>query len=48
MDTSRLKQFLGRDYETVMQYTIENALADSFQPASSPAVAPAEATSKVG
>ena len=32
MDTSRLKQFLGRDYESVMQYTIEDALADSFRP----------------
>ena len=48
MDTSRLKQFLGRDYETVMRYTVEDALADSFQPASAPAVAPTEATSKVG
>lgn len=48
MDTARLKQFLGRDYEKVMQYTIENALADSFRPASVHAAAPAEATSKVG
>ncbi len=30
MDTTRLKQMLGADYEKVMQYTIEDALADSF------------------
>lgn len=30
MDTSRLKHMLGSNYETVMQYTIEEALADSF------------------
>jgi nucleoside-diphosphate-sugar epimerase len=48
MDTSRLKQFLGREYETVIQYTVEDALADSFQPAPVPTAAPAEAESKVG
>ena len=48
MDTSRLKQFLGRDYETVMQYTIEDALADSFRPAEAPVAAPAETASKAG
>lgn len=31
LDTSRLRQFLGNDYEKVMQYTISQALADSFQ-----------------
>jgi nucleoside-diphosphate-sugar epimerase len=30
MDTSRLQQFLGRDYESVIQYTVEDALRDSF------------------
>ncbi len=33
MDTTRLKDFLGRDYEQVIQFTIEDALRDSFQPA---------------
>lgn len=31
MDTTRLKKFLGRDYERVIQYTIKDALADSFK-----------------
>ena len=30
MDTTRLQQFLGNDYEKVMQFTVEEALADSF------------------
>jgi nucleoside-diphosphate-sugar epimerase len=30
MDTTRLKQMLGTDYEKVMQYTVEDSLADSF------------------
>lgn len=30
MNTSRLQQFLGSDYENVIRYTIEDALADSF------------------
>ena len=30
MDTSRLQQFLGGDYERVIQYTVEEALRDSF------------------
>ena len=30
MDTSRLREFLGNDYENVIRYTIEAALADSF------------------
>jgi nucleoside-diphosphate-sugar epimerase len=34
MDTSRLRHFLGSDYERVIQYTVERALSDSFQPAS--------------
>lgn len=40
MDTSRLQKFLGPDYETVIQHTVEEALADSFTtppPASSKA-----------
>ncbi len=30
MDTSRLQQFLGSDYSRVIQYTVEDALKDSF------------------
>lgn len=30
-DTSRLKQFLGPDYERVIQYTVATALQDSFK-----------------
>jgi nucleoside-diphosphate-sugar epimerase len=30
MDTARLQQFLGSDYSRVIQYTIEDALKDSF------------------
>jgi nucleoside-diphosphate-sugar epimerase len=30
MDTTRLQQFLGSDYPQVIQYTIEDALRDSF------------------
>jgi len=30
MNTDRLCKFLGRDYETVMRYTIADAFADSF------------------
>jgi len=30
MDTSRLKQFLGRDYPEVMHYSVEEALRDCF------------------
>ena len=39
MNTARLRQFLGRDYERVMQYTVEQALADSFQSATAQAAA---------
>jgi nucleoside-diphosphate-sugar epimerase len=31
MDTARLQQFLGADYSRVIQYTIEDALKDSFK-----------------
>jgi len=31
MDTKRLREFLGKDYETVIQYSCEEALADSFK-----------------
>jgi len=31
MDTTRLRKFLGSDYEDVIRYTIEDALADSFR-----------------
>ncbi|MGB8771862.1 MAG: NAD-dependent epimerase/dehydratase family protein, partial [Candidatus Korobacteraceae bacterium] len=30
MDTTRLQNFLGEEYEQVIQYTIEDALRDSF------------------
>ena len=32
MDTTRLQRFLGDDYPRVIQYTIEDALKDSFSP----------------
>jgi len=31
MDTTRLKQFLGSDYESVIRYTVATALQDSFR-----------------
>ena len=31
MDTSRLRSFLGDDYEEVIRFTIEDALEDSFR-----------------
>jgi len=31
MDTSRLRSFLGKDYENIVQYTVEQALRDSVQ-----------------
>jgi len=31
MDTKRLREFLGKDYEAVIQHTCEEALADSFR-----------------
>ena len=31
MDTSRLRSFLGHEYEEVIQFTIEQALEDSFR-----------------
>jgi hypothetical protein len=30
VDTTRLRQMLGGDYETVMEHTVAEALADSF------------------
>ena len=39
MDTTRLRRFLGQEYETTIRYTVEDALADSFaEPAASVAV----------
>ena len=32
MDTRRLRTFLGADYERVIQYSVEGALLDSFEP----------------
>jgi nucleoside-diphosphate-sugar epimerase len=34
MDTTRLQQFLGPDYPRVIQYTVEDALKDSFNSSS--------------
>ncbi len=34
MDTTRLQQFLGPDYPRVIQYTVEDALRDSFKSSS--------------
>jgi hypothetical protein len=31
MNTDRLRNFLGAEYETVMRYTIADAFADSFK-----------------
>ena len=31
MDTTRLQQFLGEEYEQVIRYTIEDALRDSLR-----------------
>jgi nucleoside-diphosphate-sugar epimerase len=33
MNTSRLQQLLGSEYDQVMKYTVEDALADSFREA---------------
>jgi nucleoside-diphosphate-sugar epimerase len=43
MDTSRLRNFLGSEYESVMRYTITDAFADSFA-GSPPAKAQAAST----
>jgi hypothetical protein len=32
MNTRRLQQYLGREYENVIRFTISDALADSFLP----------------
>jgi nucleoside-diphosphate-sugar epimerase len=40
MDTSRLRELLGKDYEDVIRYSIEEALADSFEQGSTRAQAP--------
>ncbi len=39
MDTRRLRAFLASEYEHVIRYTSEQALADSFHPAAQPEVA---------
>jgi nucleoside-diphosphate-sugar epimerase len=41
MDTSRLQNFLGKDYAQVIRYTCEEALADSFKGQCSPVAAQA-------
>jgi nucleoside-diphosphate-sugar epimerase len=35
VDTSKLRSFLGNDYEKVIQFTVEEAFADCFQAAGS-------------
>jgi len=40
MDTTRLQQFLGTDYPRVIQYTVEEALKDSFSSEQSPVPGP--------
>ena len=44
MNTDRLRRFLGPEYEHVIRYTITDAFADSFRPAS-PSPAPRVASS---
>ena len=44
MDTTRLQQLLGADYATVIQYTLLDALADSFRAAEDKQQASAEQT----
>ena len=44
MNTDRLRRFLGPEYEHVIRYTITDAFADSFRPAS-PSPAPSVASS---
>ncbi len=44
MDTTRLKEFLGSEYEKVIQFTIEDALRDSFQPAVASVAKPEQTT----
>jgi nucleoside-diphosphate-sugar epimerase len=45
MSTARLQQFLGKDYESVIRYTVRDALADSFVQAQAVAPNPAHAVS---
>jgi len=37
MNTDRLRRFLGGEYEHVLRYTVTEAFADSFEPATEPA-----------
>ena len=46
MRTDRLQQFLGLDYERVIRYTNEEALADSFRPVAEPAPEPEPSLSR--
>lgn len=43
MSTARLREFLGEDYESVIRYTVEEALADTFR-TNPPAAASPEQT----
>ena len=43
MNTAKLREFLGRDYENVIRYTVREALADSFVPQPALAMEPAHA-----
>jgi len=40
MNTDRLRQFLGEDYEEVLRYTIRDAFSDCFAPSSAPSAQP--------
>jgi nucleoside-diphosphate-sugar epimerase len=42
MDTTRLQRFLGTEYKSVLRYTVDEALADSFAPEEKEVVAALE------
>jgi hypothetical protein len=44
MDTYRLQNFLGAEYQDIMRYAIEDAFADSFKRASGTAAHEASAS----
>ena len=47
VDTSRLKQFLGSDYEKVIQYSVATALQDSFNPVETGIASPSKVSSPI-
>ncbi|PYX85002.1 MAG: hypothetical protein DMG68_18960 [Acidobacteria bacterium] len=46
VNTAKLREFLGRDYENVIRYTVREALADSFVPEALPAMQSAHAITR--